>query len=86
MDMKQADAKPTTAGPVATMSYAAAAADALARQMRSDRSVVALGEDLGRGGIFGQYKGLAAEFGADIAGALHRDGEPPSSAPRSAWR
>jgi len=65
MDMKQADAKPTTAGPVATMSYAAAAADALARQMRSDRSVVALGEDLGRGGIFGQYKGLAAEFGAE---------------------
>jgi pyruvate dehydrogenase E1 component beta subunit len=26
--------------------------------------VVALGEDLGRGGIFGQYAGLQAEFGA----------------------
>jgi pyruvate dehydrogenase E1 component beta subunit len=33
--------------------------------MRDDARVVALGEDLGRGGIFGQYKGLAAEFGAE---------------------
>ena len=45
------------------MTYAAAAADALAVSMRSDARVVALGEDLGRGGIFGQYRGLAAEFG-----------------------
>lgn len=49
----------------ARMTYAQAAAHALAQAMREDRSVVALGEDLGRGGIFGQYAGLAAEFGAD---------------------
>jgi pyruvate/2-oxoglutarate/acetoin dehydrogenase E1 component len=48
---------------VARMSYAAAAADALARCMRADPAVVALGEDLGRGGIFGQYRGLLEEFG-----------------------
>ena len=46
------------------MTYAAAAADSLARVMRADPRVVALGEDLGRGGIFGQYRGLQAEFGA----------------------
>jgi len=50
---------------MATMTYAQAAAEALARAMRADARVVALGEDLGRGGIFGQYRGLAAEFGAE---------------------
>jgi len=49
---------------MAAMTYAAAAADSLARAMRADLRVVALGEDLGRGGIFGQYRGLQAEFGA----------------------
>lgn len=33
--------------------------------MRRDPMVWALGEDLGRGGVFGQYKGLAEEFGPD---------------------
>lgn len=47
----------------AQMTYAQAGADALARAMREDPTVVALGEDLGRGGIFGQYAGLQAEFG-----------------------
>ena len=46
-----------------TMSYAAAAAAALADLMGADESVVALGEDLGRGGIFGQYRGLLEAFG-----------------------
>ncbi|MEB2353167.1 MAG: alpha-ketoacid dehydrogenase subunit beta [Burkholderiaceae bacterium] len=46
------------------MSYAAAAAAALAELMRAAPSLVALGEDLGRGGIFGQYRGLLDEFGA----------------------
>ena len=50
-------------GAVRTMSYAAAAAAALADLMRADASVVALGEDLGRGGIFGQYRGLLEAFG-----------------------
>ena len=48
-----------------TMTYAQAAAAALAQAMRDDARVVALGEDLGRGGIFGQYAGLQAEFGAE---------------------
>ena len=36
---------------------------ALAEEMRRDPTVWALGEDLGRGGVFQQYKGLQAEFG-----------------------
>ena len=47
------------------MTYAEAGAAALAAAMRDDPRIVALGEDLGRGGIFGQYKGLLAEFGVD---------------------
>ncbi len=50
---------------MALMSYSQAAATALAEAMRADRNVVALGEDLGRGGIFAQYRGLQQEFGAD---------------------
>jgi len=49
---------------VALMSYSQAAATALAEAMRADPNVVALGEDLGRGGIFAQYRGLQQEFGA----------------------
>ena len=48
-----------------TMTYAQAGAAALAQAMRDDPCVVALGEDVGRGGIFGQYAGLQAEFGAE---------------------
>ena len=48
---------------MAALTYAAAAASALARAMRDDPRVVALGEDVGRGGIFGQYQGLQEEFG-----------------------
>ena len=47
------------------LTYAQAAALALQLEMRADPTVVALGEDLGRGGVFGQYRGLQAEFGAD---------------------
>jgi pyruvate dehydrogenase E1 component beta subunit len=32
--------------------------------MQADPSVIAMGEDIGRGGIFGQYRGLQARFGA----------------------
>jgi acetoin:2,6-dichlorophenolindophenol oxidoreductase subunit beta len=46
------------------MSYLEAGKAALAAEMREDASVWALGEDLGRGGVFGQYKGLVEEFGA----------------------
>ncbi|AZV94356.1 alpha-ketoacid dehydrogenase subunit beta [Bordetella sp. J329] len=40
------------------LSYAQAAALALTEAMEADSSVVALGEDLGRGGVFGQYRDL----------------------------
>lgn len=46
------------------MSYAQAACAALERAMEGDERVVALGEDVGRGGIFGQYRGLQQKFGA----------------------
>jgi len=55
------------------MTYSAAAGEALASAMRADARVVALGEDLGRGGVFGQYRcrdaggtlrPLQQEFGA----------------------
>jgi pyruvate/2-oxoglutarate/acetoin dehydrogenase E1 component len=46
------------------MSYAQAACEALRRALREDPQVVVLGEDVGRGGIFQQYKGLQQEFGA----------------------
>jgi len=45
------------------MSYLEAGKAALAAEMRADGTVWALGEDLGRGGVFGQYKGLVEEFG-----------------------
>lgn len=46
-----------------TMTYAEAGKQALAEEMRRDPLVWAVGEDLGRGGVFGQYKGLVEEFG-----------------------
>ncbi|MGQ0653042.1 MAG: alpha-ketoacid dehydrogenase subunit beta [Betaproteobacteria bacterium] len=50
---------------MAVMSYAAAGCEALRRAMREDARVVALGEDVGRGGVFQQYKGLQHAFGAE---------------------
>ena len=49
---------------MALINYAQAACQALAEAMRADPHVIALGEDVGRGGIFGQYLGLQQEFGA----------------------
>jgi len=49
---------------MALMNYAQAACQALAEAMRADARVVVLGEDVGHGGIFGQYRGLQQEFGA----------------------
>ena len=49
---------------MALMNYAQAACSALAQAMRADARVVALGEDVGHDGIFGQYRGLQKEFGA----------------------
>lgn len=52
------------ADTIADISYAQAAVRAVRAEMRADASVVVLGEDVGRGGIFGQYAGLQGEFGA----------------------
>jgi pyruvate dehydrogenase E1 component beta subunit len=50
---------------MARLTYAEAAREAIAEEMRRDPSVWAVGEDLGRGGVFGQYKGLVDEFGPE---------------------
>ncbi|MDP3826419.1 MAG: transketolase C-terminal domain-containing protein [Polaromonas sp.] len=50
---------------MALMTYAEAAALAVAHEMEADANVVVIGEDVGRGGIFGQYKGLQERFGGD---------------------
>jgi pyruvate dehydrogenase E1 component beta subunit len=49
---------------VALMSYAQAACAAVRDAMTADSKVVVVGEDVGRGGVFQQYKGLQQEFGA----------------------
>ena len=45
------------------VSYSQAAVRAIECEMQADARVVVLGEDVGRGGIFGQYKGLQQQFG-----------------------
>ena len=55
--------KTQTAAAVQEISYAQAAVAAVRREMAADPRVVVLGEDVGRGGIFGQYAGLQTQFG-----------------------
>jgi len=50
---------------MARMNYAQAGCAALYTAMQEDARVVTLGEDVGRGGVFGQYRGLQQAFGAD---------------------
>ncbi len=50
---------------MAELTYLDAGKAALAEEMRRDSTVWALGEDLGRGGVFGQYRGMIDEFGPD---------------------
>jgi pyruvate dehydrogenase E1 component beta subunit len=45
--------------------YLEAGKAGLAEEMQRDDTVWALGEDLGRGGVFGQYAGLAERFGSE---------------------
>jgi pyruvate dehydrogenase E1 component beta subunit len=47
------------------VSYLEAGRQAVAEALRADARVIALGEDLGRGGVFGQYRGLQQEFGRE---------------------
>ena len=49
---------------MALTTYADAARLAVQASMKHDPRVVVLGEDVGRGGVFQQYKGLQQEFGA----------------------
>lgn len=49
---------------IETMTYVEASREALREAMRADPTVWCLGEDLGRGSVFGQYLGLQDEFGA----------------------
>jgi acetoin:2,6-dichlorophenolindophenol oxidoreductase subunit beta len=48
-----------------TMTLVDASREALAKAMARDPSIFVLGEDVRQGGIFGQYRDLAAEFGPD---------------------
>ena len=66
-----------------TFTYAQAAALALAEAMQADERVLALGEDLGRGGVFGQYRDPADPNGQPLAKRPFR--RPPSSAQAWAW-
>lgn len=47
------------------LTYRDAGKNAVRQAMLDDPTVWCLGEDLGRGGVFGQYGGLEAEFGPD---------------------
>jgi pyruvate dehydrogenase E1 component beta subunit len=47
------------------LTYAQAGCTALAEAMRADSRVVVVGEDVGRGGVFAQYRGLQQEFGGE---------------------
>ena len=47
------------------MTYADAGKAALAKSMRADPTIWAVGEALGRGGVFGQYMGMEEEFGPE---------------------
>ncbi len=48
---------------MALMNYSQASREAIRDAMHADENVWCVGEDLGRGGVFGQYKGLREEFG-----------------------
>jgi len=48
---------------MAVLTYMEAGRLAVQHAMRNDATVWCVGEDLGRGGVFGQYKGLREEFG-----------------------
>ncbi|MCC5978627.1 MAG: alpha-ketoacid dehydrogenase subunit beta [Salinarimonas sp.] len=50
---------------MSVISYLEAGKRAVREEMQRDPTVWALGEDLGRGGVFGQYKGLIDEFGPE---------------------
>jgi hypothetical protein len=62
---RRADHRSRAMAMTQDLSYSEAAVLALRREMEADPRVVVLGEDVGRGGIFGQYKGLQQHFGPE---------------------
>jgi len=60
-----AGAGATFGSTVVDLTYAEVAVLAVRHEMEADPRVVVLGEDVGRGGIFGQYKGLQQDFGSE---------------------
>lgn len=55
----------TEAAATETLTMVEAGRRAVLQEMRRDPRVWVLGEDVARGGLFGQYRGLVEEFGAD---------------------
>ncbi|MDE0440129.1 MAG: alpha-ketoacid dehydrogenase subunit beta [bacterium] len=56
---------PGSAASARRMSFGQATVDAMRIAMREDDRVIVLGEDISWGGNFGQFRGLADEFGPD---------------------
>ena len=52
-----------------TLNYAQSACAALAEAMAADERVVVLGEDVGRGGVFGQYRSRTGSTNSASSGA-----------------
>ena len=67
-----------TRDAMSSMSFGQATVDAMQLAMRDDDRVIVLGEDIGWGGSFGQFRGLLDEFGPErvidmpISEAHHR--------------
>ena len=73
----------TQEGAVRQMTYAEAAAESLAGAMADDDRIVVLGEDLGRGGVFGQYRIVAGASASASAGAGAGHGASAAATPPS---
>jgi pyruvate dehydrogenase E1 component beta subunit len=58
-------ARTGSAASAETVTLIEAARRAALQEMRRDRRVWVLGEDVARGGLFGQYRGFAEEFGPE---------------------
>ena len=63
--MCRISARPCWSPSDGALTYLEASRLALEEEMRRDATVWAVGEDLGRGGVFGQYRGLVDEFGPE---------------------
>ncbi len=80
MDVSTTTPNGTSAQRVRTLSYAQAAALALQEAMQTHPHIVALGEDLGRGGVFGQYRSADGRCLAELFGSQRIIDTPISEA------